>query len=227
MRDIISISELSLRTQSLEKDLWNRSKKIQPLLLSLSISTDVSDEAVTDSLLGDSLNYGTVTKAIEKFVKESEDNLDNLELEVLAELLCKVIIFIGKAPNVKLELTRPRALLTAESIGVEIYRTKSDYISINSTNSSLPSDFTLSPNLTNPLSDKFFVRNLRRLIIIGVNACEREDEQEVIINLEFAAEEMLIPYAGTGRVGWKGWRDVVRKVESVSLFSKVAIVIRI
>lgn len=213
MRDTISITALSLRTPNLESDLWNKPSKSQPLFLSLSISTDVSSEAITDSLLGESLNYGTVTKAIEKAVKEVEGELG---LEILADHLAKVIILKGNAPNVTLELTRPKALLTADSIGVSITRSRSDYTSLVSSPSF--ADYFLSPDAQSPQQDTFFVRDLRRFIVIGVNDCERVDSQEVIVNLVFGAEDMLgVPFTGlVARNGWKGWREVVRNVEHVS-----------
>lgn len=215
-RDLISITALSLRTPSLASDLWQRPSKSQPLLVSLSIATDVRAEASADSLLGDSLNYGTVTKAIEKAVSELPPSLDaeGLPLEVLAELLAKVVLFKAKAPNVRLELSRPRALLSAESIGVEIYRSTSDYLPDSSES---PNTFILDPKSTSPRGDRLFVRALRRSIIIGVNQCEREDEQEVIADFDFFAGDMTNRLASGARAGWEGWRKVVKQLESVRL----------
>lgn len=245
MRDQISITDLELRTEYLERDLWNRKLKLQPLNLNLKIKTTVIDEALTDSLLEESLNYGKVTKVIEKVIKDLDSLIPNqsiegvevveskeIPLEVIGELLCKFIIFKGKAPNVELELTRPRALLTSKNIGIKLFRSKSDYLSPSPSSSSAtttpiePQDYILSPHSLSPSNDKFFITDLRRLIIIGVNDCERLDEQEVILNLEFSIPTLpqdmssCIAYTGTGlgRIGWKGWREVIKKVESVSLY---------
>lgn len=245
MRDEISITDLTLRTEFLEKDLWNRNLKLQPLNLNLKIKTEVINEALTDSLLEESLNYGKVTKVIEKVIKDLNSLIPNnqqslevvieskgIPLEVIGELLCKFIIFKGKAPNVELELIRPRALLSAKNIGIKLFRSKSDYLLPASLSSSTtpiePQDYILSPTSLSPLEDKFFITDLRRLIIIGVNDCERLDEQEIILNLEFSvptlpqSEDMssYIAYTGTGlgRIGWKGWREIVKKLESVSSF---------
>lgn len=212
-RDIISITGLSLRSSYLPLDLWQRPSKSQPLLCNVSIATSITSEASTDSLLTDSLNYGTVTKAIEKAVAELKPEEGDLALEVLAELLARTIIFKASAPNVRLELYRPRALLSAESVGVEIYRQASDYLPPKSAS---PVDRDLDPKSTSPFGDKLVVKSLRRLIVIGLNACERLDEQEVIVDLEFGADEMILPYAGLAREGWKGWKGVVKQVEEVS-----------
>lgn len=206
LRDRISITALQLRSAQVETDLWQRPAKEQPLVLSLAIETDVSEEATSDALLGGSLNYGTVTKAIEKCVRDLTD--PNLALEVVADRIAKVVLFNAHAPNVRLELARPRALLSAESVGVEIYRTRDDYQQV-------PHGYELDPASPNPSGDKLFVRALRKSIVIGVNACERVDEQEVIVDLEFGADEMIGPYTGGVRVGWTGWRQVVKRVESV------------
>ncbi|KAL8278644.1 hypothetical protein RQP46_008936 [Phenoliferia psychrophenolica] len=206
--DTISISELQLRSSSLPTDLWQRAQKEQPLVLSLSISTSVASEASLDSLQSDSLNYGTVTKCIEAYVAQL--STDDLALEVLADQLAKVILFDANAPNVRLDLARPRALLSAQSVAVEIYRTRADY--------PLTQDGTtrqLDPASLNPAGDKLCVRQLRKSIIIGVNPCERVDEQEVLVDLEFGTDEMAPgPYTGGVRQGWVAWRQTVKSVES-------------
>ncbi|SGY79121.1 BQ5605_C008g05049 [Microbotryum silenes-dioicae] len=233
-RDLIQITSLALRTSSLEQDLWQRPSKAQPLFLSLWIHTDVQDEASTDSLLGSSLNYGTVTKAIEKAVAElaplppspsSSDEL-NLDLdsfgghplEAIAELLAKVVLFRSNAPCVRLELIRPRALLTAESLGVDIFRTRADYTAPADTDPSVSIEaLTLDPSSPNLAHDKLFVRGLRRFIIIGINACERLEEQEVIVDLDFLANQEVFMVAHRLKNGarreWRAWRQVVKKVE--------------
>ncbi|GAA5934261.1 hypothetical protein JCM1841_005418 [Sporobolomyces salmonicolor] len=224
MRDLITVTDLQLRTPTLQRDLWQRPAKQQPLVCSLSIRTDVAAEADSDSLLSESLNYGTVTKAIEGHVAKlgapepaaSSDQEEGLPLEVLAEDLAKVILFQANAPNVRLELSRPRALLTAESVGVTITRSRSDYIPPTSPSSSKPlaSEYTLRPDTPALHSDFLFIRALRRLIIIGLNPGELVDEQEVIVDLEFGADEMNVRLANGARAGWTGWRKMVRQVES-------------
>ncbi|GAA5841093.1 hypothetical protein JCM11251_008016 [Rhodosporidiobolus azoricus] len=225
MRDEIKVTDLALTTSALGPDHWQRPNKVQPLLCSLLIRTSVQAEASTDSLLNDSLNYGTVTKAVEKHVADldqhtSEFGKEGIPLEVLAEQLAKVILFKANAPEVSLELRRPRAHLRAESVGVEIFRSRSDYslsptFSPYSPSSSKPSpnDFTLDLDALSLASDKLFVRNLRRHIIIGLNACEREDEQEVLVDLEFCADPMNTRLSNGGRACWAGWKGAVKQVE--------------
>ncbi|GAA5843785.1 hypothetical protein JCM3766R1_000541 [Sporobolomyces carnicolor] len=219
MRDLITVSDLELRSSSLQVDHWQRPSKEQPLVCTLSIRTDVDSEAEHDDLLQDSLNYGTVTKEIEQFVAELDRTEQDLPLEFVAEEIAKVVLFRANAPNVHLSLRRPRALLTADCIGVSITRARSDYsqprrdsASLGSQPRPLLSDYALLASSKNPLEDTFFVKGLRRYIIIGLNPCEREDEQEVIVDLDFYAEshEMI----NNARVAWSGWRGMVKQLEN-------------
>ncbi|GAA5994600.1 trifunctional dihydropteroate synthetase/dihydrohydroxymethylpterin pyrophosphokinase/dihydroneopterin aldolase FOL1 [Rhodotorula paludigena] len=218
-RDLIRVSDLELRSPSLERDLWQRANKQQPLVCSLEIRTSVQTEADADNLHTDSLNYGTVTKAVEKHVASlSSPSDEGLPLEVLAEQLCRVVLFGASAPNVRLELRRPRALLTAESVGVVLSRSRADYTlaptpPTGSSGQPKSSEYTLRTDSPALKADTLFVRALRRQIIIGLNACERLDEQEVIVDLEFGADDMNTRLASGARAGWAGWRKTVKQIE--------------
>ncbi|GAA5827441.1 hypothetical protein JCM3770_005838 [Rhodotorula araucariae] len=217
-QDLIAVTDLQLRTPRLGCDHWQRPAKDQPLVCSLAIRTAVDHEADSDSLLKDSLNYGTVTKAVERHVAalapSSPGDDNEIPLEQLAEQLCKVVLFSACAPTVRLELRRPRALLTADAVGVVLSRSRSDYTAPPSTGTEpSPLDYTLRPDAPSLAGDTLFVRALRRLIVIGLNPCERLDEQEVIVDLEFAADTMNIRLANGARAGWADWRKTVKQVE--------------
>ncbi|GAA5909797.1 hypothetical protein JCM8208_005462 [Rhodotorula glutinis] len=221
--DVIRVTDLELRTASLGVDLWQRPSKHQPLVCSLDILTSVRSEATEDNLLSESLNYGTVTKAIERHIAQlappSSPDHAELPLEQLAEQLCHVVLFQASAPNVRLELRRPRALLTAEAVGVVLSRSRSDYTASPSppSSSAAPSStstYTLRPDAPSLANDTLFVRALRRQIIIGLNPCERLDEQQVIVDLEFGPDTMLPTRLPNGaRAGWAHWRKAVKQVE--------------
>ncbi|KAI5479872.1 hypothetical protein MNV49_002430 [Pseudohyphozyma bogoriensis] len=220
-RDVVSVTALQLRTPSLPADLWARTLKPQPLVVSFSIKTSITEEASSDSLLASSLNYSSVTKAVEAAVAALDPSVE-LSFEELAEHVAKVIVLVAGAPNVDLYLEAPRALLSAESVGVRIYRDKHDYVLAphlaSSANSAPATDldqyYSLAPTSTNTPNDRFVVKALRKSIIIGVNPCERLDEQEVIVDLEFGAPEEMQPFVGGLRAGWKDWRKTVKLVES-------------
>ncbi|GAA5904779.1 trifunctional dihydropteroate synthetase/dihydrohydroxymethylpterin pyrophosphokinase/dihydroneopterin aldolase FOL1 [Sporobolomyces salmoneus] len=216
MRDLITVTDLSLRCSALQVDHWQRASKEQPLLCTLSIRTDVDAEAEHDNLLQDSFNYGTVTKSIETYIADlNEKEEEELSLEFVAEEIAKVVLFQANAPNVELELRRPRALLTADCIGVAITRSRSDYSQLpsSSAKSSSLDDYVLLPTAETTKEDKFFIRGLRRYIIIGLNPCERIDEQEVICDFDFYAAEGY-EMINRARSGWSGWRGMVKQLES-------------
>ncbi|GAA5941658.1 trifunctional dihydropteroate synthetase/dihydrohydroxymethylpterin pyrophosphokinase/dihydroneopterin aldolase FOL1 [Sporobolomyces koalae] len=215
MRDLITVTDLELRTSVLDVDHWQRSFKEQPLVCTLEIRTDVDSEAQQDNLLQDSLNYGTVTKAIEAHVealRARPETAPALALEVLAEELAKVVLFQANAPNVQLELRRPRALLTADSIGVSIYRDRTHYSHCPRAVPQLEQHVLLD-DCDSLARDIFFVRGLRRYIIIGLNPCERVDEQQVVVDLEFFADEHNMRLSNGARAGWAGWRSMVKQLE--------------
>lgn len=207
--DVISITDLSLSSIRLAPDLWLREGKLQPLLVSISIFTDIKEEAQSDSLLSDSLNYGTVTKCVEIGISNLEDRgAIGWNLEELSEYLIKLIIFECGAIDILLKLSQSRSLLTADSIGIISRRSRADY--------TLDSDSVPILNLDceHFREDKFIITGLRRFIIIGINECERVDQQEVIVDLEFAS-----PMSNTIiRQGWKNWRAVTKSLEAVRSF---------
>lgn len=193
--DVISITDLQLRCPFLESDHWGRPQKDQPLVCNVSISTNVASEARIDDLLpdGQSCNYGAITKAIEKSVNlfgTSVTEREGVALEVLAESLAKAVLNQG-APEVTLTLERPRAHLSARSIGVSINRTRSG---------------TLSK------ADKFIVKSLERDVIIGLNEPERHDLQRILVDLTFESVPMVHTQA---RKAWSAWKPVLKQVEQV------------
>ncbi|GAA5881122.1 hypothetical protein JCM3774_000880 [Rhodotorula dairenensis] len=203
--DVISVTGLQLRTPALEEDLWLRTGLDQPLVCSLDVDCDVLAEAKLDQLLTDSLNYGSITKALERHVRSlSAEQHASLPLEVLADRLARVVLFDCHAPNVRLNLERPRALLNAQAVGVSIYRTR-------------------TPETRHSAQDKLYVRQLSRQIIIGLNPQERLDQQTVLVDLEFTHapqdhdhdhDQEMLPVAAKARPGWRGWRDAVKRVEN-------------
>lgn len=214
---MIAVTGLQLRTASLQPDLWLRPDKDQPLVCSLKVETTIHQEADADNLLAESLNYGSITKAIEAHVAQLPEGA-NLALQVVAERIARVVLFECHAPNVNLELERPRALLTAAAVGVSIHRTRDDYC-----DDRVSSSAQLKPTATNPNQDTLYIRQLERHIIIGLNPGERLDEQKVLVDLEFKHEPTTSDM--TARPGWQGWRGAVKRVEQVrqlSLLSSLA-----
>lgn len=221
MSDVISVTELHLRSSRLEPDLWQRPHKLQPVVVSLQVYTNIDNEAHCDNLLAESLNYGAITKQLElEFdqLERANESDDQLGLEIVAELLAHAVLFKCHAPNVTLQVERPRALLTASAVGLSITRAKSDYLAVE------PHRSDLALAADNLAADTFYIRQLRHQIIIGLNPGERIDQQEVIVDLEFKHDPIDLDCADMHyllprevvRPGWQGWRGAVKRVEQVS-----------
>ncbi|PWN43669.1 Dihydropteroate synthase [Ceraceosorus guamensis] len=198
--DRIIIEQLSLRAQ-VGVDAWGR-RKFQPLLLDVSVHTDVSSAGRTDHLPF-SIHYGILVKELETFT----DGKAFASVDSLIEELAKVCIFICKAPRVTLTLEKPRALLHAAAAGLTISRTAADYAapksSPNASQVSAAELFTwpadkdqqassrlrhsmtlLDCRDTSGWQDSIVIRRLNISTILGVNAWERVDRQVVTFDLD-------------------------------------------
>lgn len=189
--DIIVVKRLEVR-MIVGVDNWER-VQAQTVTIDARVHTDVSKAGISDHL-PHSIHYGILVKQLEAHCATHRYR----SLEALAEGLAKVCIFVLHAPKVTLNVEKPRSLLHAASAGVQIARTSADYMlgDIHP----IPSDvdptqhldeLRLSPTSTLALDDKVIVRDLIINTIIGVNPWEREDKQNVKLN--------LVVYSGLSR----------------------------
>lgn len=190
-------------------DNWERVQP-QPVTIDARVHTDVSKAGKSDHL-PHSIHYGVLVKQLEAHCAAHRCR----SLEALAEGLAKVCIFVLHAPKVTLNVEKPRSLLHAASAGVQIARTRSDYLLANGSPIPSESDPTqqldelrLSPTSVLALDDKVIVRDLIINAILGVNPWEREDKQDIKLN--------LIVYSGLSRAkeahnNTAGHVDVVNK----------------
>ncbi|KAF3921281.1 hypothetical protein ABW21_db0207128 [Orbilia brochopaga] len=154
--DYIIVNGLSLPA-IVGHDAWHR-PKLQPVTVSLKIKTSVGLAGSTDHL-AHSINYGSVCKAATQAIQQNEFR----SLEHLAESLAAIILGDGlRAEWVNIKIELPKTLLRADGAGLEIIRRKDGL---------------------REGRDKILIRNLRVATILGVNACERLEKQQVIINL--------------------------------------------
>ena len=100
---------------------WEREKK-QDILVNLVLHVDVHAAAVSDDI-GDSLNYRSLTKAIVAHVETSSRFL----VEALATDLARIAILDFGANSVTVRVEKPGALRFAQSVGVEIERSRADF----------------------------------------------------------------------------------------------------
>lgn len=206
--DVIVVKRLEVR-MIVGVDNWER-VQAQTVTIDASVHTDVSKAGISDHL-PHSIHYGILVKQLEAHCATHRYR----SLEALAEGLAKVCIFVLHAPKVTLNVEKPRSLLHAASAGVQIARASDDYmlgnvhpIPPNLDPTQHLDQLRLSPTSALALDDKVIVRDLIINTIIGVNPWERQDKQNVKLN--------LIVYSGLSRANethnsTAGLFDVVNK----------------
>ncbi|MBN1967397.1 MAG: dihydroneopterin aldolase [Anaerolineae bacterium] len=100
---------------------WEREKR-QDILINLTLFTDMRAAGQSDNS-GDILNYRTITKAIIAYVESSEHHL----VEALATAIARICVVDHDAAKVIVRVEKPGALRFAQSVGVEIERTRADF----------------------------------------------------------------------------------------------------
>ncbi|KAN0064554.1 trifunctional dihydropteroate synthetase [Thecaphora frezii] len=205
--DVIQIKQLTVR-MVVGVDNWERVSP-QPVTIDAKVHTDVSKAGKSDHLPY-SIHYGILVKQLEAHCAAHRYR----SLEALAEGLAKICLFVCHAPRVTLNVEKPRSLLHAASAGVQIVRTAQDYEDENGNaiiadiDADRLSALRLSPRSQSALDDKVIVRDLVINAILGVNPWEREDKQDIKLN--------LVIYSGLERLRQAGQKqsgiaDVVQK----------------
>lgn len=195
------MDKITLRRMPFElpigKDAWGR-EKAQPVLISVEVQYDVSQAAVADDV-SKTLDYGKAYKSLKKKLETFPASIGELILDVVGSL--------EPAEISLLEIILPKGNLRADG-GLHFFLEAVD-----------PGSLDLKH-----YKQSLNVRGIRCACIIGVNPHEREEEQIVVVNLDFKGDMALangidlhnalkasnslfsIPYA-----------DVVRKVVKVSI----------
>ena len=99
---------------------WER-KRPQNILINITIFTDTRRAAQTDSL-EDCVNYSTMSKK----VLAHAESIKRMTVEALANDLAKVCLQEEGVQTVIVRVEKPGAVRFAESVGVEIERSKND-----------------------------------------------------------------------------------------------------
>lgn len=95
----------------------------QDILINITIFADTRQAAVSDNI-DDAVNYRTITKRIIDHVESSADFL----VEKLVNDIAAIILTEYSAERVIVRVEKPGALRFAQSVGIEIDRTKEDVI---------------------------------------------------------------------------------------------------
>ena len=95
----------------------------QDILINLTLYGDIRPAAVSDEI-GDAINYRSITKRIIEHVENSADYLVERLITDVARLILAEFPAVQKAV---VRLEKPGALRFAESVGMEIERTRADF----------------------------------------------------------------------------------------------------
>lgn len=119
-QDRIHVKNLLLRTIIGLND-WEREKR-QDVLINLTLFTDMRAAGRSDDA-ANILNYRTIAKAVIEYVEGSRHYL----VEALATEIARICVVDYGAARVIVQVEKPGALRFAESVGVEIERTRADF----------------------------------------------------------------------------------------------------
>jgi FolB domain-containing protein len=99
---------------------WER-KRPQNILINITMFTDTRRAAQTDSL-EDCINYSTMSKK----VLAHAESINRLTVEALANDLAKICLEEKGVQTVIVRVEKPGAVRFAESVGVEIERSRNE-----------------------------------------------------------------------------------------------------
>lgn len=97
--------------------------KKQDILINLLMYADIRQAAASDDI-ADAVDYKRITKRIIEHVEEAQDFL----VEKLVTDIARMILMENEAvQKVQVRVEKPGALRFAESVGIEIERTRADF----------------------------------------------------------------------------------------------------
>ena len=99
---------------------WER-KRAQDILINITLFTDTRRAAETDEL-GYSVNYSTMSKKVQAHA----ESVQRLTVEALANDLAKICLEEKGVQKVIVRVEKPGAVRFAESVGVEIERSRDE-----------------------------------------------------------------------------------------------------
>ena len=169
--DRVCIDKLQFSTDVFP-DAFGRDKA-QPGLISIALSLreQFQSAAQTDALDQSTINYGTLSKAILKSIKQRSASGELIMMEQIWSLIGDLIPS-ESVEAVEIDIFLPKACMVGDGIGFKKSMTRGGYDSL-----------------------VIYFKNIRTSTIIGVNAHERKLKQPVIANvwLDDPKEEISIP----------------------------------
>eukprot|EP00160_Parvularia_atlantis_P021559 Unigene9393_Nuclearia_a/m.28681 Unigene9393_Nuclearia_a/g.28681 ORF Unigene9393_Nuclearia_a/g.28681 Unigene9393_Nuclearia_a/m.28681 type:complete len:763 (-) Unigene9393_Nuclearia_a:31-2319(-) len=168
--DVILVERLLVRGV-VGVDNWERQKK-QDIVVHLVIYADIGRAGATDDV-AHTINYSDVTKVVVDFVEASQYK----SVEGLAEGIAQTCLVRFELQAITVRVEKPRALLNAAAAGVEITRAR------DSQTFRPFAELRVDDRGVYHSEDRVFISDMRVRLIVGVNPPEREEKQDVIVNL--------------------------------------------
>jgi len=115
--DTIFLHELRVDTVV---GIWDWERKIrQTVSIDLEMGADIRRAAGSDTI-EDTLNYKSVAKRVQQFVRDSEFQL----VETMAEKIAEIVLAEFDLPWIQVRVSKPGAIRGARDVGVLIRRYK-------------------------------------------------------------------------------------------------------
>ena len=103
---------------------FHESEKIKKQKIRFNVVLDIDQRTIPNEKNEKSIvNYEKITKKLEKLVKNKKYNF----LESLAEDSFEEIFKDKRINSVKIKIEKPDAIESANSVGVEVFKTRKDY----------------------------------------------------------------------------------------------------
>ena len=103
---------------------FHESEKIKKQKIQFNVVLDIDHRTIPNEKNEKSIvNYEKITKKLEKLVKNKKYNF----LESLAEDSFEEIFKDKRINSIKIKIEKPDAIKTANSVGVEVFKTRKDY----------------------------------------------------------------------------------------------------
>lgn len=99
-------------------------EKLQDILVNMTLYTDIGQAAATDAI-EHAVNYKSITKRIIDHVEASSDFLVEKLVTDIARI---VLVEYDGVERVQIRVEKPTALRFARSVGIEIERTRQDFL---------------------------------------------------------------------------------------------------
>ena len=203
--DTISLRNFHM-TAAVGPDAWNRSGKLQPIVLTLKLLIDTTSAGKSDEI-GHTFSYGQMCKDVALLSGNHFRSIDDL----MHHLLATAVSAQWPGDSLQISLVAPKALLRVEGgLGREVTLRKQ-----------------LLGEQPTWTSDRqmWLIKQLKVACIIGVNPHERLEKQQVIIDLEILGQHGIEKNLNAEQDGDKTgmWVTLVSRLCNVRLHLSCAL----